>query len=70
MDMVRIKVIIGGKVKYFAHKDKDGNIFLQDKKSDGLLVEAIECQDLFPEIKEFYKRFGLVVSLEKVKVEK
>ena len=41
MDMVRIKVIIDGKVKYFAYKDKDGNIFLQDKKSDGLPVEAI-----------------------------
>lgn len=65
MNMVRIKVIINGKVKYFAHKDKDGNIILQDKKSDGLLVEAIECQDLFPEIKEFYKKFGISVKLEK-----
>lgn len=65
MDMVRIKVIIDGKVKYFAHKDKDGNIFLQDKKSDGLPVEAIECQDLFPEIREFYKQSGNSVKLEK-----
>ena len=32
MDMVRIKVIIDGKVKYFAHKDKDGNIFYRTRK--------------------------------------
>lgn len=69
MDQVKIKVIIDGKVKYFAHKDEKGIYYLQDKKKDGIVVESIQCQDIFPEMREYFNRLGYDVILEKEKVE-
>lgn len=68
MDQVRIKALINGKVKYYAAKDKDGNFIFQDKKSDSKIVDSIECQDLFPDMREYFQKVGYNVILIKEKV--
>ena len=42
MDLVKIKVLIDGKVKYYADKDDDGVFYLIDNKSDGKIVESMQ----------------------------
>lgn len=68
MDQVKIKVIVNGKVNYYAHKDEKG-IYFQEKKSNGKIVTSIECQDLFHEIREYFHKIGYDdVTLIKEKV--
>ena len=67
MDLVKIKVFIDGKVKYYADKD-DGIFYLTDKKSDGKIVESIQCQDIFPEMREYFNKLGYDVKLIKENV--
>lgn len=68
MDLVKIKVLIDGKVKYYADKDDDGFFYLIDNKSDGKIVESMQCQDIFPEMREYFHKLGYDVKLIKENV--
>lgn len=48
MDQVKIKVIIDGKVKYFAHKDEKGIYYLQDKKRTVSLLNPYNAKTYSP----------------------
>lgn len=67
MDYVKIKLMVDGNIYFYTHIGQDGTVFMVQNKAKATIVPKIECQDIFPIIREYFENIEITVKIESVK---